>query len=297
LFDREWKGVASCYDSSCGLLEYLVDGIPEAVLYTTVTAGEGGDLLLPLTGDARSGELEIGRGFVGLLDELRISRGFVERPVLARYSGRTGVAVSPPYDLGFTGTRLKRIEAVYDSPSDSGVYFFYRLSDGWDLEERGEEWRPFKPGQELRDARGRYLQVMVELLPDGRRAETPRVSELRVVYEQDLPPPPPTGLYAAAEDGAVHLYWNAVNEQDVRGYLVYYGEAPGHYHGTDSELGASPLDVGSVSNIRIPGLRNRKLYYFSVVAYDATDPPHRSLFSKEVSARPAEMYASSVPAD
>jgi len=296
MIPRTWHHHLLRYDSSRGLLEYLVDGIPEAVVHTTASGGEGGALLLPVVGDARSGELVVGRGYVGFLDELRISRGFVEEPSLARYDGRTGVAVSSPLDLGYTGTRLKRIEAVYDSPSDSGVYFFYRLSDHWDLDERGEQWKPFQPGRELRDARGRYLQVMVELFPDGTRSTSPRVSEVRVVYEQDLPPPPPSGLYAAAEDGAVHLYWNRVNEADVRGYLVYYGDAPGNYHGVDSDLGSSPIDVGNVSSVRISGLRNRKLYYFSVVAYDAASPPHRSLFSRQTSARPAEMYAAEMHA-
>jgi hypothetical protein len=296
MIPRTWHHHLVRYDSTRGMLEYLVDGILEAVLYTTSTGGERGDLLLPATGDARSGELQIGRGFVGFLDELRITRGFVDEPSLTRYSGRTGVAVSSPFDLGYTGTRVKRIEAVYDSPADSEVYFFFRLSDRWDLDENGEPWKPFNPGQELTAAKGRYLQLMVELFPDGRRSATPQVSELRVVYEQDLPPPPPTGLYAVAHDGAVELYWNTVNEEDVRGYMVYYGEAPGNYHGSDSELGPSPLDVGNVSRVRITGLRNRKLYYFSVVAYDATVPPHRSLFSKEISARPAELYASSPPA-
>jgi hypothetical protein len=296
LLPRTWHHHLVRYDGTTGMLEYLVDGIPEAVLYATSTGRERGDLLIAVTGDARSGDLEIGRGFVGFLDELRISRRFVQQPVLSRFSGRTGVATSGPLDLGYTGTRLRRIEAVYDSPSDSAVYFFYRLSDRWDLGEHGEPWRPFTPGQLFDEARGRYLQVMVELFPDGRRSVTPRVSELRVVYQQDLPPPPPSGVYSVAQDGAIELHWNRVNEEDVRGYLVYYGEAPGNYHGTDSALGPSPLDVGDVSQIRLTGLQNRKLYYFAVVAYDAADPPHRSLFSRETSSRPAELFAAKAAA-
>ena len=227
MIPKTWHHHLLRYDSTRGLLEYLVDGVPEAVAYTTTTGNERGVLLLPAVGDARSGELVLGRDFVGFLDELRVSREFVQRPSLTRYDGRTGVATSSPDDLGYTGTRLKRIEAVYDTPSDTGVYFFYRLSDHWDLEQRGEAWRPFRPGQELPDSRGRYLQIMVELQPDGTRSLTPRVSEVRVVYEQDLPPPPPSGLYATSDDGAVTLYWKTVNEADVRGYRVYYGERPG----------------------------------------------------------------------
>jgi tetratricopeptide (TPR) repeat protein len=128
---------------------------------------------------------------------------------------------------------------------------------------------------------------MVELYPDGSRRHTPEVSELRLVYEQDLPPAPPTGVYAEAGDGQVRLYWNTVNEDDLGGYFVYYGTEPGSYHGRDSALGPSPIDVGRVSQVEVTGLSNSKLYYFAVVAYDATDPPHRSLFSREVSARPS----------
>ena len=87
--------------------------------------------------------------------------------------------------------------------------------------------------------------------------------------------------------GAVPLYWKTVNASDVRGYLVYYGDRPGDYHGVDSDRGHSPIDVGRTTDLRLTGLANGKLYYFSVVAYDSTEPPHRSLFAREVSARPS----------
>ena len=81
-----------------------------------------------------------------------------------------------------------------------------------------------------------------------------------------------------------------MNEDDLGGYFLYYGSQPGSYRGTDSELGPSPIDVGKVSQVEVTGLSNSRLYYFSVVAYDSTDPPHRSLFSREVSARPSSMF-------
>jgi hypothetical protein len=109
------------------------------------------------------------------------------------------------------------------------------------------------------------------------------------VYEQDLPPVPPTGLYAVAGNGKVRLYWNRVNEDDIGGYIIYYGSEPGSYRGSDSDLGASPIDVGNVFQFEVTGLSNSRLYYFAVVAYDDTDPPHRSLFSREISARPSSM--------
>jgi hypothetical protein len=307
LVPRDWHHHLLRYDSRLGLLEYLVDGIPEGIIYTTDTGLERGAVLLPFIGDAGPGQVRVGSDLTGFVDELRISRAFVQEPNLDRYSSNVGIFVSRTFDLGFTGTRLKRIDGVYRTPGDSAVYFYYRMTDRADADTSEIPWTQFEAGQPLggapglgasqrrtaglgappADNRGRYLQVMVELYPDGSRRQSPEVSELRLVYEQDLPPAPPTGLYAEAGNGQVSLYWSTVNEEDVAGYLVYYGTEPGSYHGRDSDLGPSPIDVGRVAQVDVSGLTNSRLYYFTVVAYDATEPPHRSLFSREVSARPS----------
>jgi len=293
LVPRTWHHHLLRFDSGSGLLEYLVDGVPEAVTYVLASATQGGvpakdgAPLAPYIGEADSAPLLLGRGYTGFLDELRISRVFVEDPVLARFDGRAGVAASSPLDLGYTGTRLKRIEAVYGAQGDSDVFFYYRLADRLSSDQLDGDWVQFRPGVELPQARGRYLQLRVELFPDGRRTLSPQLSELRVVYEQDLPPAPPAGVQAVAGNARVRLAWSLVREEDVRGYLVYYGLAPGNYHGTGADRGPSPIDVGSATELELQGLENGRLYYFSVVCYDSTVPPHRSAFSKEVSARPS----------
>jgi hypothetical protein len=285
LLPRAWRHHLLRFDSGSGLLEYLLDGVPEAVAYAR---GEPGGPPLELRiGEADSAPLELGRGFTGFLDELRISRAFVEEPVLARFDARAGVASSSPLDLGYTGTRLKRIEAVSRAEADADIFFYYRLSDRLSGGEPAGDWVQFQPGAELPQARGRWLQLRVELFPDGRRLHSPQLSELRVVYEQDLPPAAPAGLQAVAGNGRVRLLWSPVREEDVRGYLVYYGLAPGNYHGTGADGGPSPIDVGPATELELAGLENGRLYYFTVVAYDSTEPPHRSAFSREVSARPS----------
>ena len=285
LLPRSWRHHLLRFDSGTGLLEYQVDGVPEAVVQARARAD--GPPLSPYTGEADSAPLYLGRGYTGFLDELRISRAFVEDPVLARYDGRAGVAASVPLDLGYTGTRLKRIEAVYGAPGDSDAFFYYRLSDRLSSDQLDGDWVQFRPGVELPQARGRWLQLRVELFPDGRRSLSPRLSELRVVYEQDLPPAAPAGVLAVAGNARVHLRWSPVREEDVRGYLVYYGTSPGNYHGTGADRGPSPIDAGPATELDLEGLENGRLYYFAVVCYDSTDPPHRSAFSGEVSARPS----------
>jgi hypothetical protein len=292
LVPRIWRHHLLRFDSGTGLLEYLVDGIPEAVTYVRAKPGlaaaqDNGPPLTPYTGEADSAPLSLGRGFTGFLDELRISRLLVEDPVLARYDGRAGVATSTPLDLGYTGTRLKRIEAVYSAQGDSDIFFYYRLADRLSSEQLDGDWVQFQPGAALEEARGRYVQLRAELFPDGRRSLSPQLSELRVVYEQDLPPAAPAGVQAVAGNARVRLHWSLVREEDVRGYLVYYGLAPGNYRGTGADRGPSPIDVGPATELELKGLENGRLYYFAVVSYDATQPPHRSAFSREVSARPS----------
>jgi hypothetical protein len=288
LLPRVWHHHLLRFDSASGLLEYLVDGVPEAVTYARDT--DRGEALLPYTGEADSAPLALGRGLVGFLDELRISRAFVQDPVLSRYAGRSGSAESRPLDLGYSGTRVRRIDAAYQAEADSGVFFYYRVADRLAAEDLEGHWRQFRPGEDLPEAHGRFIQLRAELYPDGRRLVSPRLSDLRVVYVPDLPPAPPSAVLATAGNGTVRLRWSPVREDDVRGYLIYYGNAPGNYHGTDGDRGPSPIDAGPASEFNLGGLKNGSLYYFAVVAYDSTDPPHRSGFSREVSARPSGAF-------
>ncbi len=294
LLPRAWHHHLLRFDGEQGLLEYLVDGIPEAVTYTTSSGRQGGAVHLPGVGEAGPSTLAIGEGFTGFLDELRLSRRFVETPTLTPYPALTGQAVSRVLDLGYTGTRLRRIEAVRRAPANSAVDFHYRLADSyrpeWERELEGS-WVPFVPDRDLDgEPRGRFLQLMVELFPDGSGWQTPEVSELAVVYEPDLPPAPPADLQAVAGDGQVTLIWKRVNEPDVRGYRLYYGPAPGNYHGEGAAAGPSPVDVGDVTRFTLTGLENSRLYYFTVVSYDGADPPHLSAFCRETSARPSGLF-------
>ncbi len=124
---------------------------------------------------------------------------------------------------------------------------------------------------------------------DGNQEETPRISEITVNYEPDLPPLPPAQITATAGNATVVLDWRRVIEKDVKGYLVYYGRSPGIYMGSDSSEGDSPIDVKDRTSLTLEGLQNGKLYYFAVVSYDSSTPAHQSRFSQEVGARPSKL--------
>jgi hypothetical protein len=293
LLPRTWHHHLLRFDSRIGLLEYLIDGIPDAAMTVTDTGREGGSIALPEIGRGHPGELVLAPHFTGFMDELRVSRQCVNSPSVQRFAGRTGTAVSGIVDLGFTHTRVARIESVFDAPADTAVAFSYKVSDSWTNPRSltGGEWTPFMPGSDFKDTvRGRYMQVMVELFPDGTRMRTPRVSSLSIVFEPNLPPAPPAGFTAVAGNGKVTLQWRKVNDLNVKGYRVFYGDAPHTYLGTGAAEGESPVDAGAATRLALSGLENGKLYYFAVAAYDDSEPAQLSAFSAEVSARPSRMY-------
>jgi hypothetical protein len=294
LLPRAWHHHLLRFDSREGLLEYLLDGVPEAILHVTDTGSETGSIAVPMIGAAYAGPLSLGQGYTGFMDELRISRRFVDDAVTTRFLARMGSLTSRIIDLGFSGTRIARIEAVTSTPSDTAMEFFYQVSDTWGgrkLLRTETDWIPFVPGTNFSDTlKARYLQLRVELSPDGSRTQTPRLSSLRIVYEPNLPPAPPAGLTAAPGNGKVTLSWRKVNDLNVKGYLVYYGSAPHSYLGTGAAQGDSPIDAGAATTLVIEGLSNASLYYFSVAAYDGSDPRQQSPFSPEVSARPSRIY-------
>jgi hypothetical protein len=297
LLPRTWHHHLLRFDSREGLLEYLIDGVPEAISHVTDTGAETGSVAVAVLGSAHSGPLVIGSGYTGFLDEFRISHRAVDDPVLSRFLGKTGVAVSRIIDLGYSATRIARIESVDSTPGDSGIEFSYQASDTWGGRKvlKGDTaWVPFVPGTDFGDTvKSRYIQLRVELFPDGTRTQSPRLSSLRVVYEPNLPPAPPAGVTATPGNGKVTLTWRKVNDLDVKGYLVFYGTSPRNYLGTGAVPGPSPIDAGLATTIEIGGLDNGSLYYFAVAAYDDSQPRQQSAFSAEVSARPSRIYPES----
>ncbi len=288
LTPSRWTHHLLRYEAATGLLEYLVDGTSEAVTYATDTGHDGGSVL-PLVADA-GGRLLIGGGLTGLLDELRVSHRFVEHPQLRRYDTNAATVMTVPLDLGQSGCRLVRIEAVSATPGASAIELAYRISE--DPSFRGDEaWTPFTPAAPL-DAQapsGRFLQIRADLMSDG--SVSPRLSRLRIVYEPNLPPPPPARVLAQAGDGSITLSWRRVYAEDLAGYFVYYGTEPGVYSGEDSAAGASPVDAGNVTTFTLTGLTNGRLYYIAVAAYDDTPSRQQSVFSTEVTARPSPRAA------
>jgi len=288
LIPRRWNHHMLRYDADTGLLEYLVDEVPQEVLHMTSSGTESGDTARVRIGSGSSAELLVGSRFTGFMDELRVERSFVDAPSRAALVNGNGLAVSRVIDLGRSTARLSRIDAEYATPGATDIFFEYRIGEnrvGMDAVDA--EWARFTPNQDMESMpRGRYLQVRAELFADGDLERTPSITSISPVYESPPPPAPPVRVMAEAQDGAVRLQWSPVLDPEIEGYVVYYGTQSGRYFSGDSDLGLSPLDVGRTTDIEITGLENGRLYYFAVAAYDRAGPVYETVPSREVNARP-----------
>jgi hypothetical protein len=295
LIPRQWHHHLLRYDSETGLLEYLMDGIPEDIQYTSLSGSEEPVVYSPRIGDSSSSRLILSEAFTGIIDELRFSKRFVEFPQLYKYNEKPGTVLTNTLDLGYTGSELESITADYNTPSDSAVFFYFRLSnDVFPAGLKSPDWVPFIPGTSsldlLQQKTARYVQLKIELYPNGLLDKSPSISEINVSYKPDLPPRPPTHISIEPGNNSAVLYWERVSEPDIAGYLIYYGDKPGQYFGEDGKQGISPIDAGNVNSFRIEGLENGKLYYFAISSYDASRELLENPFSREVNVRPSAIY-------
>lgn len=291
LLPRQWYHCVLRFDGDTGMVESSIDGRPDVIGYANAAGRENGTVDLPLMGSAQQPRLIVGDGYQGLLDELRISSAFIRNTESERFSLSPGVALSRIFDLGYPDTVVTAITAHMQTPGDTAVSFFYKAANELaGATELAGDWVQFAPGGELADPpKGRYLQLRIELLPDGAGRVAPALSSLTLTYRPHLPPTAPALLTARAGNGEITLSWRAVIDPDLAGYRIYYGDRPHQYFGSDSSSGPSPIDVGDRTTYTLKGLTNGRLYYLAVAAYDSSKPSEQGAFSREVAARPSEL--------
>ena len=279
LIPSQWSHHLITYDEEIGLLEYRMNGHTENIVYITENGRESNAVLLSKMGHAA--DLSIGVHYSGLLDEMKITKRFVEPPTFAEQSelfDRYHLII----DAGGSLSEAKVLTVSADTPVQTDAVFFIRSGENrYAWTDTEPAWKPIRSGQAITGMQGRFFQIAGNLYPDAEGQKTPIVHSISLEYEKDSEPLPPARLFAAPKDGGIELSWTPSIDFDVKGYMVYYGERRGEYFSA-----GSPLNVGKVLSYRIPNLHNGKIYFFAVAAYDDESGTRVGAFSQEVWARP-----------
>jgi hypothetical protein len=303
---KKWSHHLIRFDAATGMIEYLVDGNSETIVYATSSGRESSEVFTPVAGNI--GAFVIGERFKGMMDEFKIHRVCAGRSSIQKYAPAGGRAETTHIDLGGINSAVVRVDVTGGRTSinatkisnefrengrfcfsdDSEMSFFIRAGENpWRLNEI--KWTAFTPGSNIPETiKGRYVQIAVDFYPSADGETTPYLDEVRIVYQPNEPPLPPSNFTAMAVDGGVLLRWKQSPVASTAGYLVYYSSVRGELFGNDAALGASPIDAGKVTSLEIDGLKNGTLYYFRVAAYDMADDSGHNIgeFSREVTARP-----------
>ena len=287
LIPSQWSHHLITYDEEVGLLEYRMNGHTENIVYVTENGRESDAVLLSKLGHAA--DLSVGIHYSGLLDEMKITKRFIEPPTFSeqtalfdRYHLSGGRFESLIIDSGGPMSQAKKLTVSVDTPVQTEAVFFIRSGENryaWTATEPA--WKPVRSGKAITGMQGRFFQIAGNLYPDADGQKTPIVHSISLEYEKDSEPLPPARLFAAPKDGSIELSWTPSIDFDVKGYMVYYGERRGEYFSA-----GSPLNVGKVLSCRVPNLDNGKIYFFAVAAYDDEEGTRVGSFSQEVWARP-----------
>jgi hypothetical protein len=303
------------FDRDTGLIEYLVNGVLEDVRYTTKNGRESGpanEIFEPSAG--RQGELTIGKGFNGIIDEFNLYSGFIETAEMARFSTKPAWIETETFDLGVKGASVSKVLAAggyvradtaggnryagslggqnvshtaslrsasmgtaETFPDGSAIQLFVRAQEspfGWEK----TEWTAVRPGAPL-NVKGRYAQLSAAFYPSADQSGVPYLASLSLEYLAADPLAPPAQIAAAAGDGFVELKWKRNPQPGVGGYLVHIGTKSGEY------WERPPIDAGNAESLHIDGLENGVLYYFAILSYSEQEQVD-GIFSKEIRARP-----------
>ena len=298
---KTWSHHLIRFDADTGMLEYLVNGETEDIVYATLSGRENSEVYSPIPGGG--GIFVLGGRYMGIIDEFNIHKTFISRSSMRKYAPSGGRAETRAIDLGTGNGGILKIEAKGGRASiretavnsefrengrfrfsdDSEMNFFFRASDNpyyW-----GGAWESFTPGGDISGRiRGRYIQLAVDFYPSSDGETSPYLEEISVVYMPGEPPLPPYSLTVIAADGGVQLRWKNSPDTNTAGYLIYYGDVRGEYFGGEAFLGPSPIDAGKRNSLFIDGLKNGVLYYFRIAAYNRERLEGE--FSREVTARP-----------
>ena len=285
IIPQQWSHHSLSYDDETGLLEYRINGRIEALQYMTVSNTESNQVLNAYLGVPA--DIQLCPHYSGLIDDFTISRDSQNTTSITMYNSRGGRFETQPLETNGFNSSLKYLDATTIIPPETGMAFFVRGGDNfYEWTDTYPEWEPVSLQEEIKGVTGKYMQIAVELYPDGNGQKTPSVSELVLSYEATEPPLPPAVVEATSGNSYIDLSWSPSVDYTVGGYTIYYGEHPGEYLGRVAVEGVSPIQAGNVLSYRLTGLQNGKIYYFAISAYSSLDERITGELSKEVYARP-----------
>jgi len=288
ILPEKWSHISLVFDSYSGLIKEYINGSEEGILIATDDGTINSTVLNLQFHENNRCIIMLGSSFSGAIDEFYITKN-TEPSDFFKYSDTQGEITSNLIDFGIGGIKLKEIIFDANENNNSKIIYLYRCSDNPFDEDfnnsQNIKWHLLE-NKNLLNQNLRYLQWKVIMLPGDNNNYSPDFKKIKLVYDKNEPPSKPQGLMVFYCNSTIDVKWKMNSELDLKGYKIYYGTKKGEYFGTDAAEGESPIDAGKTDSFTLTGLKNDKIYYIAITAYDDDFHKHEGVFSEEVNARP-----------
>ena len=257
LIPNVWNHYLLRYNSSTGLIEFLLNGVPEGITYSTSTGKEDFIVYPPYIGQFSKSEIYLGENFRGFIDEFRISEEFIKKPTLSKFKP-FGTFLTPVYDMNGDMVELEKILPNDNILNETTIRYQYRISDDPFIKEnRTIPWLDLNDLSENKF--GRYIQIQGVLYSNGNQSKTPTVNDIEVSWNNIPKPPAPKLIISKPGEQSLTVEWQPIKHFNIDGYYLYYGKQNNNY--------IEMIDVGNETSYTIEGLKSDNIYYFSIRSY------------------------------
>jgi len=287
LTPEKWNHINLNYDSNTGIIKCYINGNEEAVIVATEDNKKNSTIMNLKFNKANRCILTIAPSFYGAIDEFSI----IKNDQLSNdklFESHTGQIISKVHNFAPGGIILEKIKTIEEKDFKSDIFYYIRYSnepfDNDDTFSSDIKWHLLNNNFNL--IKFKYFQWKVLLYAGEDNNFSPKFKSITLVYKNNEPPAKPSGLQIVLDGNNVKLKWFFNQENDLKGYKLYYGTKSNYYFSTDANEGKSPIDIGLTDKFTISGLKNSFIYYFTITAYDDDEHAHESDFSEEVYIRP-----------
>ncbi|MCX7820603.1 MAG: LamG domain-containing protein [Brevinematales bacterium] len=293
----KWEHHAISFDSRSGKMVIYRNGIEEKVIFITENFKKNGKVYYPYVNEVVNTPLIVGKNSFFLLDNLRISKKFINNFNLFSVNRKESFLITKVFKLADNFFSIKDIGIDLKKDDYGFVKFGYRISDDiFAPDNKNIPWvyvnlENFNIPEEF--VKGKYIQFKLIIYPEVSEKDI-KIYALKLNYNVDETPYIPQIVKAVPGDEVVEIYFIPSPEDDILGYEIYYGNESKNYISKDALEGASPIFIKKQSeglqyHKATLTLKNERPYFISVRAVDKNG--HKSPYSKEVYVRPSSVYS------
>lgn len=286
---NEWSNVVLKFNHFTGKVSLMINGVENATRLITYDGTIYSSVYNMIFNRKNRCMITLASNFNGSIDDFIIYRGNMEFDD-NEYPDEGGIILSNVIELDPVEARVIDYEVNDKNYENTQIIYYYRHSKmpfDPNLPDEEHKWILYEKDGKIKPFTTRYLQWKILFLPGKDNKYTPEFRRLDVKYYKNRELSPPVIMNVASKDGDIIIKWLKNTEKNLKGYKIYYGEKSNFYFGNDANEGTSPIIVSKdTTELRLTGLTNRKMYYFTISAFSDKNGENESSFSKEFYTRP-----------